>query len=105
MANRGAIPGNINTRTLNERAKVDSQTHKCLQGPCPQCGASLNRATNMENQRAPTADDLMICIYCATILVYQADLQLRRLSESERAQLSPLVLHIGARVAQQLNLN
>lgn len=55
--------------------------------PCPQCGESLSGACG-PGSRAPRADDLSVCAYCATPLRFVDDEgRLARLTPTEIAEL------------------
>lgn len=42
---------------------------------CPQCGTFLDAATNTGSPAKPKPDDLTLCIMCASILRYDAELK------------------------------
>ena len=51
---------------------------------CPECGAMLDDATNMEDDSLkPEPGDISCCIECAVVLEYQDDMQMRKLSADE----------------------
>jgi len=55
---------------------------------CPFCGAKLDRATCAENDHSePTPGDLSICMYCAEVLEFNADMQLKQASLSTLLEL------------------
>lgn len=55
---------------------------------CPQCRYKLNSATNMHGGRKePDEGCLSVCLNCGQLLIYGADLTLRRCSSSEIAEL------------------
>jgi hypothetical protein len=45
--------------------------------PCPKCGCKLDRASNTTSDGMVEEDDFTVCIKCATVLRYNADLSLR----------------------------
>ena len=57
---------------------------------CPTCGHHVNGALAMqEGPEPPKQGDLSVCIKCAAIATYEADLSLRLLSGAEWDELSP----------------
>lgn len=48
---------------------------------CPHCNMKLDAATNIESGRAPTPEDMTICIYCYSWLVFKDDMTLRPASQ------------------------
>ena len=56
-------------------------TPDCL---CPLCGHKFNRASDLRNEAAPCAGDFSICIHCAGLLVFDADLLVRKPTQAER---------------------
>lgn len=51
---------------------------------CPCCGKTLNASGASGNDEgAPGEGDLSVCIYCATILVFDANMTLRLLPQAE----------------------
>lgn len=55
---------------------------------CPTCGNLLDGATcPTEEDASPSEGDLSICLYCGTMLEFQADLTLCKLSDEKYAEL------------------
>jgi hypothetical protein len=54
---------------------------------CPACLTELNRATHPTRRVAPKPGDLNVCIECAGVCMYDADLVLHALDPVERAAL------------------
>lgn len=51
---------------------------------CPNCNHRLNCANNYINEvKAPVKGEKMVCAYCRSILVFQGDLSVNMLSESD----------------------
>lgn len=49
---------------------------------CPNCGESLDAASNISNENTPDPGDLSICL-CGHLLVFADDLTLRDLNDAE----------------------
>lgn len=57
---------------------------------CPECHADADGATCVDKPGAgPKAEDLSMCLYCGTLLVFNADLSVRRLTGEEWEALDP----------------
>jgi hypothetical protein len=78
---------------------------------CPRCGKPADGGTSIDDREAkrmPKPGDLAICLYCGQLNCYDAKLQPREVSRTERRQLlrrSPRLgelLKIAARGAQAL---
>lgn len=54
--------------------------------PCPECGYVLLRATG-EGEKVPHPGAISICAECYALLMFDADLSLRRWTEEERAEI------------------
>lgn len=52
---------------------------------CPDCKNLLSAATSIESDGSaqPRPNDLTICAYCASILIYNKDFSLRKATESD----------------------
>jgi hypothetical protein len=63
----------------NEIAKVE----------CPDCLHEMDRAACVEGAEhaRPRGGDVTFCFHCGALLVFEADLQVRRPSEEEAAEL------------------
>ena len=57
--------------------------------PCPECGNVLGMATGIGSDRMPSEGDVSVCGYCATIVRFKADLQLRTATADEIAEMPP----------------
>ncbi len=73
---------------------------------CPFCGVKLDEATCVENnQSEPGPGDISICMYCAEILEFDANMQLKQatlstlleLDQAQHALLDKAVERIRAR--------
>jgi len=62
---------------------------------CPQCGSPNDCASGIE--RRPVPGDLSICIRCATVARFTDQMELRRLTAEEEAEMPA---HIAAQVFQ-----
>lgn len=63
------------------------QSNKMPKSFCIGCGVELNAAFLGEGGDVkPKPDDFTICVYCGTVMGYNEDLTLRRLSEGEEAE-------------------
>ena len=57
---------------------------------CPQCGSHLNAASDVEGCNAtPVPGDVSICLHCATVLIFNAQLSLRPAELDDLVSLSP----------------
>ncbi len=74
-------------------------TPKCN---CPVCHADIDAATPVDGEvLMPQEGDLSVCLYCATPLMFDADLKLVKLTEEEakkipRAEFLQLCLTIAS---------
>jgi len=57
-----------------------AHTEKTLKSPCCECGEILGAATG---PRTPFEGDFALCIKCASLNIYCADLSLRRPNDDE----------------------
>lgn len=55
---------------------------------CPRCGHKLNGASSVFTDARPAPGDLSICISCLAPLVFNDDLTLRPIRESDFAEMS-----------------
>jgi hypothetical protein len=55
---------------------------------CPVCFTKLDAATHAGN-RTPKAGSIGVCVYCTTVLRYEADLTVRQLTDKEFESLEP----------------
>ena len=51
---------------------------------CPYCSHTFNRASDLKQEPTPREGDFSVCIYCAGLLVFNADLSVRKPTEYER---------------------
>lgn len=58
------------------------------QSICPVCGKKLDAATHVEKEEAvPGPGDISICLYCATVSVFDDNLKLKQMTNEEFAGL------------------
>jgi len=50
---------------------------------CPVCNHILDAASHPEHDKPPAPEDATICIKCATVLIYNADMSLRVAQQNE----------------------
>jgi hypothetical protein len=68
-------------------------SHRIGEKYCPVChhlidtASLISEESRMEKPRPPKEGDFSLCLYCATILRFDADLQHRRAAESELLEL------------------
>jgi hypothetical protein len=55
--------------------------------PCPACGRPLDRASNPDGTGAPEPGDITVCLRCATTLLFDATLGLKKPSDAEMVQI------------------
>jgi hypothetical protein len=55
---------------------------------CPHCRQDLRAATSTAGA-TPSPDDLTICLYCATVLVFTPTMGLRRLTREDLDAMTP----------------
>lgn len=59
-------------------SKKKPKTHRVTRCQCPQCKAPMDSATSASGgSHKPRKDDVSICLKCAAVLLYNADLTLR----------------------------
>lgn len=77
---------------------------------CPHCGYLLDQATAAYGDHTPSPGDWSICIRCAAILRFDADLKYEAVTEAELAKLAvedpkgTRMLRKAQRTAQAMNL-
>lgn len=56
---------------------------------CPKCKSKLDAATHAgaEEKAQPKKNDLTVCLYCSSILIYNSDLLLREATEKDLKKL------------------
>lgn len=82
---------------------------------CPDCKNLLSAATNIGSDESiqPKPNDLTICVYCASILIYNKDFSLRRATDSDLDSLDASTLSslqkakvaVTKRIIENRNLN
>lgn len=84
-----------------EQERWSDVTTKIPEQPCPVCSKELNAATEAELQKSqPKEGDYSICGECASILVFNEDLSMRRLPEEDFVEL-PLEARTYLKKAQE----
>lgn len=58
---------------------------------CPECKAELTGASDPDGDAVPTPDDISICAYCGTVVVFNHDMTVRRAERADVETLSPRV--------------
>jgi len=75
----------------------DFKEYKMTNAICPSCAKPLDGAAG--GDQAPAPGDFSICIYCATILKFDKNLDLEVLSQKELQDLDPedskILMHIA----------
>src|SRR6516162_2557906 len=63
-------------------------THKVPPSTCPVCGTQMDAATAVEDPdgSGPEPGSLGVCWYCATILEYDANLELTKVTDGKRKE-------------------
>ncbi|HEX3626679.1 MAG TPA: hypothetical protein VH280_14795 [Verrucomicrobiae bacterium] len=56
---------------------------------CPKCSRPLTRHDNVLGNGPPEKGDVTVCLYCATMLIFESPEKLRRIIRSDIEQLSP----------------
>lgn len=64
---------------------VTSSDYRVKPNICPNCGKTLDAATACEGDRKPAPGDFTVCIYCAIILRFDNDMNLREVTKEELA--------------------
>ncbi len=57
--------------------------HEITPGICVNCGRLNDMATNVTADELPTEGDATICFHCGHLMVFNADLSLRDLTDDE----------------------
>lgn len=70
---------------------IEYEKHHVHESKCPSCEAVLDGAANMAaNERErPSPGDFSVCMYCATILIFDDNLELQTASSNALEQLEP----------------
>lgn len=50
---------------------------------CPHCQVPLDKATDPRNENVPAENDVTICVACGSVLMFNADLTVRELTDTE----------------------
>jgi hypothetical protein len=67
---------------FQDMPKIDTASN------CPCCGKKLDGATSLDNQPVlPSKGDLSICFYCATVSIFDENLNIKQLTKEEFSQL------------------
>lgn len=72
---------------------------------CPHCGAKLDASTSIEDpEDVPVPDDVTMCLHCGCILIYTAEMTVRRAELDDLAKLprDTLLLLMRAQQAQHM---
>jgi hypothetical protein len=56
-------------------------------GPCPKCGKLLDGWAETGHGDAPSEGDPTVCVYCAEVLLFDADLRPRLPTQAEYVEL------------------
>jgi acetyl-CoA carboxylase beta subunit len=67
--------------------KLGSDQH-IPQSPCLNCGKLLDGATCIDNDSMPDPGDVTICIYCGHLMMFDAQMRLRDLSDEKVRQVA-----------------
>lgn len=54
---------------------------------CPRCGLKINRHSTAFGEDDPQKDDVTVCVNCCLIMVFNADLSVRKMTGEEWADL------------------
>jgi len=65
------------------KERLDNQGQLLPTCTCTTCGKDLDAATDPTGDARPKVGDVSICVYCATLNVYDNDLRFRKPSEAE----------------------
>lgn len=55
--------------------------------PCPECKKVMDGATCFNEDAVPGPGDVTVCMYCSALLVYEKDMQLRKMTPEEERKL------------------
>lgn len=56
--------------------------HYLPERSCPNCGHALSWTTNLQDDEQPEPDDLTICLFCESVLVFDQAMALQRLTQA-----------------------
>ena len=69
---------------------------------CPVCANILDAAGAMRGEASPRPGDFTLCLKCATILCFTAEMNLAVATEDEMAELTPAEYAAYARLADMI---
>ncbi len=72
---------------MKKDTKVRVETIEIDESTCPACSAKLNCMTGEEHEDGPGEGSISVCAYCKTILVMDADLKGRIMTDDEELTL------------------
>ena len=79
---------------------MSSSTHKVPGSPCPECNTLNDAATGLGGAQAPCEGDICICFSCATVLSYDKDMKLQKMSKEQIQKIpSDLAISVNNAVA------
>jgi hypothetical protein len=72
--------------------------------PCPHCGTNLDAhaCTTSDESTKPQPDDISVCAYCASFLIYNDDLSLRIFTDDDYRALEPRIANVMIAMQKQL---
>lgn len=71
---------------------------------CPKCKAQLDAATHVGLEEIqPKKNDLTVCLYCSTILIYKSNLLLRKATKKDMKKLDKETL-LALKKAQEISM-
>jgi hypothetical protein len=84
--------------------------HKVITDPCPNCGYEIHMHSNTkEDESGPAPNNLSLCYQCLTLIKFDNDLKLVKLTEDEYKQIPVETLSEVKLLIQQIqakkNLN
>ncbi len=65
------------------------KSHRTPASKCPCCDAKLDAATGIGGDTPPDPGSFSICSYCKSLLVYDNDLALRKVTNEDLDELDP----------------
>lgn len=66
-------------------------THQTPRSTCPCCSAYFSACSGIDHSHAPKPGDFSVCIQCAAVLRFLADLTIAEVSNDDIDSLDPLV--------------
>lgn len=61
----------------------ESKIHRVKLIECPVCGSALNAAHGVNHAEEPQENDISICGYCTTVMVFDKNAKARVISDNE----------------------